>query len=340
MSERCYVFPPGVVLRIVSRRSHVLAYFDAEYGPFRTASTADVQLTVHVGKRSNMAHSPGAVVHRRRRKLTNWTITFTDLESERTCIEFDGHGVMTLPYLQSFYIEPLLRFKLLLRDHALVHGASVCKGSKSRVFVGGSRVGKTSLTLSQADRGNAVQGDNYVILSPDGTSVAFPRRLRVYPDLRRSLPAIHRRLPLTTRARLKSYVILTRLSRGYANPAIRLPLAQLVPDCKVMPEAVVESVFVLRPHTGKDLVGPTPISLDQTVTEIQSHASMEAVWLTKAIAPYVSDHPESSLNSARVAEASILNRALSRVSTYEILVPRVDNVGDLVRDMSRIAGLA
>ena len=151
MSELCYEFPPGIVLRIASRHSHVLAYFDAEYGPFRTAGTADVQLDVRVGKQSNMAHSTGAIVHRRRHKLTDWIITFTDLESERTCIEFDGRGVMTLPYLQSFYIEPLLRFKLLLRDHALVHGASVCKGSKSRVFVGNSRVGKTSLTLSHAE---------------------------------------------------------------------------------------------------------------------------------------------------------------------------------------------
>ena len=340
MSELCYEFPPGVVLRIVSRHSHVLAYFDAEYGAFRTAGTADVQLNVHVGRQGNIAHSPDAIVHRRRHKLTSWTITFTDLDSERTDVEFDGHGVMTLPYLQSFYIEPLLRLKLLLRDHALVHGASVCKGSQSRLFVGGSRVGKTTLTLSQAERGNAVQGDNYVILSPTGTSIAFPRRLRIYPDLRRSLPTVHRRLPLTTRTRLKSYAILNWLSRGYANPATRVPLAQLVPDCKVTPEAVVESVFVLRPHAGKDLVGPTSISLDQTVTEIQSHASKEAAWLTEAIAPYVSDHPESSLNSARVAEASILNRALSHVSTFEILVPRVDDVGELARDMSRIAGLA
>ena len=301
---------------------------------------ADVQLDVHVGNQGTMAHSAGAIVHRRRHKLTSWTVTFTGLESDRTGIDFDGRGVMTLPYLQSFYIEPLLRLKLLLRDHALVHGASICKGSKSQVFVGGSRVGKTSLTLSQAEGGNAVQGDNFVILSPDGTSIAFPRRLRVYPDLRRSLPSIHRRLPLATRSRLKSLAILNWLSRGYANPATRLPLAQLVPDCKVMPEAVVESVFVLRPHTGKDLVGPTSVSLDQTVTEIQTHASKEAVWLTEALAPYVSDHTESSLNFARVAEASILNRALSNVSTSEILVPRVDNVGELARDMSRIAGLA
>ncbi len=77
-----------------------------------------------------------------------------------------------------------------------------------------------------------------------------------------------------------------------------------------------------------------------TVTEMQSHASKEAVWLTEAIAPFVSDHPDASLNSARVAEASILNRSLSKVSTFEILVPRVDNVGELARDMSRIAGLA
>lgn len=340
MSERYYEFPPGVVLRVFSGQRNVLAYFEAEYGPFRTAGTADVQLNVHVGKQGNVARAPGAIVHRRRHKLTSWTITFTDLESERTSIDFDGRGVMTLPYLQSFYIEPLLRLKLLRRDHALVHGASICKGSKSRLFVGGSRVGKTSLTLSQAEGGNAVQGDNFVILSPDGTSIAFPRRLRVYPDLRRSLPAIHRRLPLATRARLQSYAVLNWLSRGYANPATRLPLAQLVPDGKVLPEASVESVFVLRPHTGKDLVGPTSISLEQTVTEIQTHASKEAVWLTEAMAPYVSDHPESSLNSARVAEASILSRALSNVSTFEILVPRVDNVGELARDMSRIAGLA
>ena len=340
MSERYYEFPPGVVLRILSPRSHVLAYFDAEYGPLRTAGTADVQLSVRVGKQGKITHSTDAIVYRRRHKLTSWTITLSDLESERTSVEFDGHGVMTLPYLQSFYIEPLLRLKLLLRDHALLHGASVCNGSKSRLFVGGSRVGKTSLTLSQAERGNAVQGDNYVILSPDGRSIAFPRRLRVYPDLRTSLPTIHRRLPFTTRTRLKSYVILNWLSRGYANPATRLPLAQLVPDCKVMPEATVKSVFVLRRHTGSGLVGPTPISLDQTVTEIQSHASMEAAWLTEALAPDVSDHPEASLNSAPAAEASILNRALSEVSTYEILVPRVDNVGELARDMSRIAALA
>ena len=344
LSRRLYEFPPGIGVRIVAASSAALSYFDAEYGRLANDGCPDLRLDVYVGKYGRIVESlpSGAsdwVVHRRRHKLTRWTIGFSGLEEERTRVAFEGQGLMVLPYLQNFYLEPLLRIKFLQAGHALVHGSSLIKGANSVLFPGGSRVGKTSLTLQQALKGKAIQGDNCVIVTPKGQTFAFPRRLRIYSDLRRTYPDAYHRLRLRERIRLRLANLLKDLSFGYANPATRLGIQTFVPDCTIRPIARLHSIFVLTSHGRSELVGPIPLGLDELVEKVQAHSFAEGRWLAEALAPYLGRHPESRLLRAAEIEREILHRAFAEVPAFELLVPCVADPGAIVSRIASITGL-
>jgi hypothetical protein len=279
------------------------------------------------------------LVYERRHKLAKWRVALSGLDEERTRLAFEGKGAMLLPYLQNFYVEPLLRIKVLQAGYALVHGSAVMKGAKSVLFPGGSRVGKTMLTLRQATQGKAIQGDNCVILSPKGDTFAFPRRLRIYSDLRRADPIAYGRLPRRERIRLTIAGSIRSLSFGYANPASRLDIGLLAPNCTICARARLDSIFVLTPHEGPDLVGPICLGLEQVVDRVQTHSFSEGRWLTEAISPCLTADLESWLLRKMDIERQILATAFEGVPAFELLVPRVTDPGPLLSRLALISGI-
>jgi hypothetical protein len=339
--RRAYRFPSGVTLRIHSSEGAVLNHFASEYASALIEDPGGAEVEVYAG-RNAIKSSPEADRLNRsyegRHKIVRWRIGVAGLCSDTTRVGFEGSGQLVISFLQTFYVEPLLRLKFAARDHALVHAATLLKGDVSVLFPAGSAVGKSTMTLQHAAGGEGVQGDNYVIVTPGGRTLAFPRRMRVYSDLPAINPEIYARLPRRERMRLRWAGIIRRLSAGYANLPRRLALEQIVGGKnRVTGEARLSAVYLLKPYAGEGLGGPFPQTADEAIERIQAMGDMESERLQKALPE---DEPASLMEPLLHRERDVLERALTGVPIFELLVPRVRHPSPLVAQIRQIAGLA
>lgn len=65
--------------------------------------------------------------------------------------------------------------------HPMIHGATVRICGKRLLVAGGKAAGKSTLALSLLARGHDVEGDEHLLILPDGV-VARPRTLRIKPN--------------------------------------------------------------------------------------------------------------------------------------------------------------
>jgi hypothetical protein len=337
-----YEFQAGVALRIHSSRPEVLAHFGAEYGVAAPQRDSPPDIEVYAGKDA-VRSSPFPHLledgHRARHKILRWRVGVAGVDEQTTVVAFEGSGQMVISFLQTFYVEPLLRPKFAARDHALVHAACLVRDGGSTLFPAGSRVGKSTLALQHAAAGYPVQGDNYVIVSPEGRTLVFPRRMRVYSDLPRTAPQVFARLPAVERRRLRLAGLVKRLSAGYSNQPRRLTIQQMLAGAPVCPEARLRSVFLLKPYTGAGLSGPVPCSIDAAIDRIQNVNGLEARQLGEALANITGKPAEPITPEMAVREREVLRRALKDVPAYELLVPRVEDPAPVVAQMRRLTGL-
>jgi hypothetical protein len=338
-----YEFPSGVALRVHSHQAEVLAHFRAEYaGAVVSQRNEPVDIEVYAGREAVRSGPLPQLLedgYEARHKILRWRVGLAGLDEQTTVVAFDGSGQMVISFLQTFYVEPLLRPKFAARDHALVHAACLAKNGESVLFPAGSRVGKSTMTLQHAAAGLPVQGDNYVILSSDGRTLAFPRRMRIYSDLPATAPEVFRRLPSAEQRRLKVAGIIKKLSAGYSNQPRRLTVQQMLPDSPVCAEARLRSVFLLKPYEGEGLAGPSPCSSDAAIARIQEINSLEAKQLGEALSALPAPQHAYMTDEMTAREKDVLSRALKDVAVSELLVPRVKDPAPVVAEMRRLAGL-
>jgi hypothetical protein len=339
--RRAYRFAAGVTLRIHSSQHAVLNHFASEYTSAAIEEPDVADIEVYAGKKV-IASSPEADrlsrAYEGRHKIVRWRVGISGLCESTTHVGFEGNGSLVISFLQTFYVEPLLRLKFAARDHALVHAASLAKDELSVLFPAGSRVGKSTMTLQHAAAGQGVQGDNYVILTGDGRTLTFPRRMRVYSDLPAINPEVYAMLSRRERIRLRWAGIIRRLSAGYANLPRRLGLEQIVGNGNgVCREARLRAVYLLKPYQGEGLSDPLPQTADEAIERIQEIGEMESLRLREALPD---DQPASLMQPILQRERDVLKRALSDIPIFELLVPRVRNPSPLVAQIRQVAGLA
>jgi len=339
--RRAYRFPSGVTLRIHSSQSAILSHFASEYASASIEDSGAADIEVYAG-RNAISASPEAdrlsEWYEGRHKIVRWRVCVAGLCADTTYLGFEGSGQLVISFLQTFYVEPLLRLKFAARDHALVHAAALAKGDISVLFPAGSRVGKSTMTLQHAAAGQGVQGDNYVILTADGRTLAFPRRMRVYSDLPAINPEVYALLPRSEQIRLRWAGIIRRLSAGYANLPRRLALEQIVGGKNgVCREARLSAVYLLKPYEGDGLSGPHSRTAAEAIERILAIGEMESERLLEALSD---DQPAILMEPALRRERDVLARALAGVPIFELLVPRVTNPSPLVAQIRQVAGLA
>ena len=77
-------------------------------------------------------------------------------------------------------VTSILEIKLLQKGYTLLHTAGLEIGDKGIVFAGWPETGKTSLVFKLAKGKNVkLLGDEYLILSKDGTIFAYPSPMKV-----------------------------------------------------------------------------------------------------------------------------------------------------------------
>jgi hypothetical protein len=342
LPSETYLFPSGVALRIHSAQPDLLGHFHGEYGEGAGDAPGSPDVEVYAGKDA-VASSPDpglpASGFAGRHKVLRWRVGVAGIDQDTTTVAFEGGGQMVISFLQTFYVEPLLRLKFAARDHALVHAACVVRDGCSVLFPAGSAVGKSTLTLQHAAAGQSVQGDNYVILSSDGRTLAFPRRMRIYSDLMSTAPEVFRRLPAAEQRRLRVAGIVKRLSAGYSNQPRRLTVQQMLTGSKVCPEARLRAVFLLKPYMGEGLSEPKRQSVDQAIERMQAISDMEAKYLETALSATGAGPPVAYKEQVLAREREVLSRALKYIPIFELLVPRVKDPAPVVAGIRRLAGL-
>lgn len=167
-----------------------------------------------------------------RHKGTVWSAAVGP-PGERPLVAYlDVRGPFGWPLAQSQVVEPLLALAHALAETAargvLIPAAALARGERVEVIVGGSGAGKTTLALRAIDSGWRVLGDDRVFVAADGGIRSFPRRHRIYPDIRLTAPATLARLTSADRRAIGVRGAVTRLTRGYVRlPVLVAPLDAL-----------------------------------------------------------------------------------------------------------------
>jgi hypothetical protein len=339
--SRNYRFASGVTLRIHTLQEEFREHFDGEYARAAGGFDGEADIEVYAGSEAIAASANGLLngAYEGRHKVVRWKVAVAGIGEQTTRVAFEGTGSLVISFLQTFYIEPLLRLKTAARDHALVHAATLNKDDRSVLFPAGSAVGKSTMMLQHAAAGNPVQGDNYVILTPDGRTLAFPRRMRIYSDLIKTNPKVYGLLPGRERFRLRLAGLVRTLSAGYANMPRRLSVDEIFGDSRLSRDARLESVCLLSAYTGEGLEGPLPRSTDETIARIQTINDAECVRLRTVLEANNDEPSLAVMAEASSREREVLERALNGVPAFELRVPRVRDPAPLVAQIRRVTGL-
>lgn len=218
---RRFAFQPDLGLEVAGSEV-VLRHFDAEYARVLVASVATIaEVRVTFGAVTNEATRIIDGGH----KTVSWRVALP-APGERplnASIELRGHPrSFGLSLLQGYVVEPLVSIAAVDTGSVLLPAAAVVENGGALLMLGRSRSGKSSVCARALAAGRAVLGDDQVFVDSAGQCRAFPRRLRLYSDLRLTAPAAYNRLPASYRAGLMSRKALRRLTGGHVAPPIRV----------------------------------------------------------------------------------------------------------------------
>jgi dolichol-phosphate mannosyltransferase len=162
-------------------------------------------------------------------------------------------------------VEPLLRWTVVERGYALLHGASFAAG-KGVLVTARTDTGKTTTLLKTLDRHPyAFLSDDLTLVSPDGYALSYPKPLTISRHTVRSVrkPLLTRgeRIALILQSRLHSrsgrrlalLLARTHLPAATINALVQLlvpppkyPIDRLVPEAAVTDQAPLAAMVVIE----------------------------------------------------------------------------------------------
>jgi hypothetical protein len=220
-----YTFGPAVRLSVTGA-ARARSHFNREYGPAFACSRPDVEADVGFSLRR-----PGGA-GRGGHKTARWTVSLSD-PAERTLLARislgGGPPSFALSLVQGYYVEPLVGIALARAGSVALPSAAVVGSDGALVIMGRSRSGKSSVSVRQLAAGRALLGDDQVVIGGGGSCWAYPRRLRVYPDIRDTAPEAWTRLRAGTRRTLLARAAVRRATRGYVAPSLAVAASDLGP---------------------------------------------------------------------------------------------------------------
>jgi hypothetical protein len=311
---RRYEFAPGLALSVEGNRA-VVRHFDAEYASaVSVAPSGPVTVEVRFGA---AAHGVGERL-RGGHKTVRWQIRLSspDTDPIRAAITLAGRPrSFGLSLVQGYVVEPLLSIAAARRGRVLLPAAAFSEGDRTLVIMGRSRSGKSSVATLALVAGRTLHGDDQVLLEEPCGCRPFPRRLRVYPDLRRTVPSAHAALSAGNVRKLTLLGIVDAVSRGYVRPPLRVQPAELGRVAHSS-SPIARVVFVERAHSTREL------SVAALEPDAVVKAGVALLEEQRAMLGRVTDRAwAGALAEAAEAETLTLRRALDRVPAERISVP-------------------
>lgn len=290
--------------------ARALAHFRAEYRAALADPDREAQVAVSFGRTS----SGGRRFEGRYRSL-RWRITLDEIEDGRLRATIDLRGAprsFGLSLLQGYVVEPLLALSAPAAGHVLLPAAALVSGGGALLLVGRSRSGKSSLIARAAAAGTPVLGDDHVLVGASGCR-AFPRRLRLYPDVAQTAPGAHAGLTTRTRGLLRALALVRRASGGAVAPPVRVPVETL--GAVHRDPLPLARILVLERREVPRLTAEA-LSRDELVAIAGSVLSEQR----RALDAVEDAQWHERLSAVRTAEESLLQEAFAQVAAVGRLV--------------------
>jgi hypothetical protein len=241
-----YAFGPAVRLR-VSGSALARSYFEREYGPATAPVVpADVEADVRFGRRPAGWQAAG------QHKTARWRIAFSDPQERPLRVEIGltgGPPSFALSLVQGYYVEPLIAVASARAGFVALPSVAVLEGAGAIVIIGGSGSGKSSVAVRALAGGRGILGDDQVLIAADGHCWSYPRRLRLYPDVRCTAPQAWRRLRPSTRRTLRLRRAIRWSTRGFVAPSLPVPVSELSAPVPPPQEGVRATRLVVLEHS-------------------------------------------------------------------------------------------
>jgi hypothetical protein len=310
-----FVFGNGVSLAIDGPR-RALDHFTAEYGPNRQAiefHDADVQVHIERPPYEELREIGGY-------KTARWRIAMGSAHEERLTVSIALLSVPAsfgLSLVQGYFVEPILEMAFTRRGQLLAPAAGYVIGDSACLLVGASRSGKSSLMVRALGEGIRILGDDQVIISSRATVLSFPRRLRVYADIRNTAFHAYRAFPVRLKIALRGLEALSRSTAGWVTPPVRIQASALGPQPATL-ELPLRRLYVI--DRDEQAVGPrrSAVEAGRLVDEILTLLDRQR----ERLIPLLVDRPWADLlQRVRSEESVILKQALAEVSAERLVVP-------------------
>jgi hypothetical protein len=330
--EHTYDLHGALSLQVRSPHAKVMRYFDAEFGHFSGGGDRVPDLAVIVdrfqvdsGSQARLCGRHGllgdGIYGHDSHKVARWRFAIQGLDDQLTRLYLTG-GPFSLGFMQHRYVEQLMRYKLCQRGYTLIHGCCVTTQGKAVLLPGLMHTGKTNIALHLVLRGWEFQSDDYTIVSAEGQTHSYPRRLHFschvkerYPE---ALEAVERRHRLSMTWKKVIYLLTLR----YGNLTEALSIAEVVPDVVIADTARLEHLILLTTHAGSHLEGPFPIPQPRAVDRALAINRREASHFWNLLVECASMGANIPFMEWWDRERQILENALRRTACYELLVPR------------------
>ena len=324
MSDRpdaLFAFAPELVLA-VRGPGRIVEEFQREY---RLASTSEGNPTVDVSFTNRIPAGETRVAGGH--KTVRWRVGLSAPDRSPLQAEIALSGVpatFARSLVQGYYVEPLLTVVAARAGRVLLPAAGFDVGGAATLVMGTSRTGKSTLAARVGARGGTVLGDDQVLLGPAGCS-PFPRRSRIYSDLRRTASDAHLSLTRGERAALLVRAVARRLTLGWVAPSLAVELPAASPGSAV---PLARVALIERDGTGTALDSrelATTAAVEAALSLLGEHRE----WL--AAAPGWSD----ACAAAARRERATLSAAFSRVPVERVRLPAAWGAAESVAALER-----
>jgi glycosyltransferase involved in cell wall biosynthesis len=163
-------------------------------------------------------------------------------------------------------VEPILRWRMVERGYALIHGACFARDRDGVLLTARTDTGKTTTILKLLDRQpHGFLSDDLTLVSPDGCALSYPKPLTIsrhtVSSVRKPLLSRGERVALILQSRLHSrsgrrlalLIAKAHLPAATINAIVQIlvpppkyDIARLVPRCEVTREARLAGMIVIQ----------------------------------------------------------------------------------------------
>jgi hypothetical protein len=325
-----YAFGPSVRLAVAGS-ARVRVHFEREYGPGVVAGSAQVEADVRLRRGPAGRHAKGG------HKTARWRVALGPPEEHplRVAIGIGGGPPsFALSLVQGYYIEPLVAVALARAGFVALPSAGILDGGGALVIMGRSGSGKSSVSMRALAAGRGILGDDQVIVAGDGGCWPYPRRLRLYPDIRDTAPEAWRRLHRSTRRALRLRRAVRRATAGFVAPSLAVPVSELGTPAPV--ERVPASRLVVVERSA-DVQVLTEDEHDAGWAALQA-AEVRAAQRTR-FAAGAGERWQEAVRQVAAQEAEILRAWLAPLPVAQLRIPRAWDAATAVRALAERLGI-